>query len=83
MFAVAAPRVPWPAVRYVWLAIIGVSLVPVAFVSVVLNPLVFLLIGAEAWHARVARFQPYRWAFTAAIAALGIGVAVYSAKYGV
>ena len=68
--------------RYVWLAIIGVSLVPVAFVSVVLNPLVLLLIGVDAWQERVARFRPYRWAFTAAIAALGIGVSVYSAKYG-
>jgi hypothetical protein len=69
-------------VRYVWLAVIGLSLVPVAFVSIVLNPLVFLMIGADVWHERVARFRPYRWAFTAAIAALGIGVSVYSAKYG-
>ncbi len=68
--------------RYVWLAIIGVSLVPVAFVCLLLNPLVFLLLGAEAWHARLARLQPYRWAITASIAALGIGVAVYTAKYG-
>jgi hypothetical protein len=69
-------------VRYVWLAIIAVSLVPAAIVSLLLNPLVFLVLGAEGWREHVRRLHPYRWWIAASVAALALATTVYGTRYG-
>lgn len=69
-------------VRYVWLAILAVSLVPVAIAGFVANPLTFLLLGPERWRERVARLRPHRVLILTAIAACAIATAVYAAAYG-
>jgi hypothetical protein len=43
-------------VRYVWLAIIAVGLLPVALLGFFANPLVFIVLGSEEWRARLMRF---------------------------
>ncbi|MGH3025989.1 MAG: hypothetical protein ACRDLR_06050, partial [Gaiellaceae bacterium] len=69
------------AVRYVWLAIIVVSIVPVAAASLLLNPLVFLALGPEAWRERVARVHPYRWWVAASLVALAMATTVYATRF--
>lgn len=68
--------------QYAWLAIIALSLVPVAFVAFFANPLVFLVLGPEVWHERVARLKPYRWWFVFAICVCGFATGVYAAAFG-
>jgi hypothetical protein len=48
-------------VRYVWLAIIAVSAVPLVYVAWLANPLVLALFGVAWWLERVAQLYPYRW----------------------
>jgi hypothetical protein len=67
--------------RYAWLAIIVVSIVPVAYASLLLNPLVFFFLGSAGWWERVARLYPYRWWFAASLVALVLGTAVYAIQY--
>jgi hypothetical protein len=47
-------------VRYVWLALIGISLLPVAIAGFLCNPLVVMTLGGDEWRARLARLHPYR-----------------------
>ncbi|MGH3003719.1 MAG: hypothetical protein ACRDM1_13825 [Gaiellaceae bacterium] len=68
--------------KYVWLAIIGLSLVPVAVAAFLANPLVFMVLGAEAWRLRVTRLYPYRWWFGFSILVCGFATAVFSIRYG-
>jgi hypothetical protein len=56
-------------VQYVWLAIIALSLVPVALMGFMLNPLVFWALGPEAWRDRLIRLHPYRRLFVFFLAA--------------
>ncbi len=67
--------------RYFWLAVIAVSIVPAAVASLLLNPLVYLLLGAEAWRDRLARMYRYRWWIVASLIALAVATTVYGAKY--
>jgi hypothetical protein len=67
--------------RFFWLAVIAVSIVPVAIASFLLNPLVFLLLGPEAWRAQLMRLRPYRWWIAASLVALAIGTTVYGTRY--
>lgn len=67
--------------RYFWLAVIAVSVVPAAVASVLLNPLVFLLLGAEVWRERLSRVYPYRWWIAASLVALATATTVYGTKY--
>jgi hypothetical protein len=69
-------------VRYVWLTLIGVSIVPVALVSVILNPLTFFALGAAAWGDQVTRLRPYRWWVGASLVVLAVATTVYAARYG-
>jgi hypothetical protein len=69
-------------VRYVWLAVIALSLGPVAVVGFMLNPLVFWALGPEAWRDRLVRFYPYRWWFVLCLAVFGTATTVYAVRYG-
>jgi hypothetical protein len=69
-------------VRFIWLTLIGLSLVPVALLSFVLNPLVFWMLGPEAWRERVARLHPYRSWIGASLVVFGIATTVYGVRYG-
>ena len=68
--------------QYVWLSIIAASLVPVAVVGFMLNPLVFWALGPKAWRDRLAQLHPYRWWFVFFLAAFGTATTVYMARYG-
>ncbi len=68
--------------RYVWLTIIALSLVPTAVVGFMLNPLVFWTLGPEAWRARLIRLHPYRWWLSLLPAVFGIAMTVYTVRYG-
>ncbi len=70
------------SVRYAWLGIIAVSLVPAAIAGFFANPLVFMLLGSETWHERVARLHPYRWWFALSIGVCAFATAVYTVRYG-
>jgi hypothetical protein len=69
-------------VQYVWLAIIALSLVPVALVGFMLNPLVFWALGPEAWRDRLIRLHSYRWWFVFFLAVFGTATTVYAVRYG-
>jgi hypothetical protein len=66
----------------VWLAIIGLSLVPVAIASFVFNPFTFFVLGPESWRDQVLRLHPYRWWLTASLAVLSVALSVYGSTYG-
>jgi hypothetical protein len=68
--------------RYVWLAIIAISLVPVAGAVVLLNPLVLFTIGVSAWRERLVRLYPYRWWIAFAVGVCAFSTAVYSIRWG-
>ena len=68
--------------QYVWLTIIAVSLMPVAILGFMLNPLVFWALGPEAWRDRIICFHPYRWWFVFFLSAFGTAMTVYFVKYG-
>jgi hypothetical protein len=68
-------------VRYFWLAVIAVSIVPAAVAGFLLNPLVYLLLGAEAWRDRLARLYPYRWWIVASLVALAVATTTYGTRY--
>jgi len=69
-------------VQYVWLTIIVLSLVPVAVVGFMLNPIVFWVLGREAWRDRLIRLHPYRWWFVFFLAIFGTAMTVYTVSYG-
>ena len=68
--------------RYVWLTIIAVSLGPVALVGFYANPLVFVLLGPDAWRDHLTRIHPYRWWLLFSVAVCGFATAVYAVRYG-
>ncbi len=68
--------------RYVWLAIIAVSLLPVALLGSFANPLVFIVLGSEEWRARLMRLYPYRWWFGLSLVVCAVAMVVYGVKYG-
>jgi EamA domain-containing membrane protein RarD len=69
-------------VRYVWLAIIGISLIPVAIAGFFLNPLMLFAIGVTAWRERLVRVHPYRWWIAFAVGVCAFSTAVYSIRWG-
>jgi hypothetical protein len=69
-------------VQYLWLTIIVVSLAPVALLSVLLNPLMFMLLGADAWRDRVARLHPLRWWIVLSLAVGAFATTVYAVNWG-
>jgi hypothetical protein len=68
-------------VRYVWIAIIAVSAVPLLYVAWLANPLAIVLFGMEWWLDRVERVYPYRWWILSLILVCAISVAVYMDSY--
>lgn len=68
-------------VGYFWLAVIAISIVPVAAASLLLNPLVFLVIGPEKWREQLMRLSPYRWWIAASLVALALATMVYATHY--
>jgi hypothetical protein len=68
-------------VRYVWIAIIAVSAVPLLYVAWLANPLAIVLFGMEWWLDRVERLYPYRWWILSLILVCAISVAVYMDSY--
>jgi hypothetical protein len=68
-------------VRDFWLIVIAVSVVPTAAASFLLNPLVFILLGPEAWRTQLARLHPYRRWFACALVALALATTVYGTTY--
>lgn len=66
---------------YFWLAIIAISVVPVAVASLLLNPLVFLVLGPEAWREQLARIYPLRWWIAASLVGLALSTTVYASRY--
>ena len=68
--------------RDVWLVVIALSIVPAAVASLLLNPLVFLLLGPDAWRKQLERLQPYRWWIAASLVALAVATTVYGTGYG-
>jgi EamA domain-containing membrane protein RarD len=69
-------------VRYVWLAIIAVCLLPVALIGFFANPLVFIVLGSEEWRERLTRLYPYRWWFGLSLIVCAVATAVYGVRYG-
>jgi hypothetical protein len=67
--------------RYVWIAIIAVSAVPLLYVGWLANPLAVLLFGVEWWLDRVARLHPYRSWILFLILVCAFSVAVYTVSY--
>jgi hypothetical protein len=68
-------------VRYVWIAIIVASAVPLLYVAWLANPLVVMLSGLDSWRDRVARLYPYRWWILFLIVVCAFSVAVYAVSY--
>jgi hypothetical protein len=68
--------------RYAWLAIIAVSLAPVAVVAFFANPLVFVLLGPEVWRHRLAHLHPHRRRLAFCVAVCAFATTVYGVRYG-
>ena len=68
--------------QYVWLVVIALSLIPATVAGFMLNPLVFLMLGPEAWRNRLSHLYPYRWRLAFSLAVFGIAISVYTVKYG-
>jgi hypothetical protein len=68
-------------VRYVWIAIIAVSAAPLVYVAWLANPLLLVLLGAEAWRDRIVRLYPYRWWILFLILVCAFSVVVYVVSY--
>lgn len=63
--------------RYIWLAIIVVTAIPIGYVAVLASPWTYFTLGAEAWRERVFRLYPYRWWVSFSMLVCGFAVAVY------
>jgi hypothetical protein len=68
-------------VRYVWLAIVAVSLLPVALLSFFANPLVFIVLGSDEWRERLTRLYAYRWWFGLSLVVCAGAMVVYGVRY--
>lgn len=66
---------------YFWLAVIAVSIVPAAAASLLLNPLVFLVLGPEKWREQLVRVSPYRWWIAASLVTMALATTMYATHY--
>ena len=66
--------------HWVWLVIAAGTALPVAYVSFLLNPLVYFWLGRERWEEQLVRVWPLRWrlGFDVAICAFAIAMFVVS-----
>jgi hypothetical protein len=67
--------------RYVWLAIIAVTVVPLVYVAWLANPLLLVLFGVDWWRDRIARLYPYRWQLLLLMVVCATSVAIYEVTY--
>lgn len=74
-------RVSFAPVRYAWLAVIAVSLVPVAIVGLFANPLVFMVLGPDVWRDRMQKLRPYRDVLALSIVVCAFATTVYTLAY--
>jgi hypothetical protein len=63
--------------HWLWLGIAVVSGSPLAYASLLLNPLVFFALGSERWQAQLERTRPYRWQLAFALAVFAFAVAMF------
>lgn len=68
--------------RVVWIAIIAVCAIPLAYVAWLANPLFVIVAGVEPWLERMERLYPYRWRILFLIVVCVFSVTVYAAAYG-
>jgi hypothetical protein len=68
-------------VRYIWIAIIAASAVPLVYVAWFVNPLVVAPFGVAWWLERMARLYPYRWWIVFLMFVCAFSVAVYIVSY--
>ena len=68
--------------RYLWLAIIALSGIPVVVFAAYFSPWLILLVGVDGWLERLARLRPYRWWLLLALAVCAFSAVVYVARYG-
>lgn len=60
-----------------WLAIAIVSGAPLAYASVLLNPLTFFAVGSDAWREQLVRARRYRWQLTFATVLFAFAVVMF------
>jgi hypothetical protein len=68
--------------EWFWLAVMGVSLAPIAVVSFVLNPIVLVVLGPDVWRSRLVALRPYAWWIAASFVACALATVVFGARYG-
>lgn len=68
--------------RYVWLAIIALSGIPVLVFAAYFSPWLLLLVGVDGWLERVGRLRPYRWWLLLSLVACALSASVYVARFG-
>ncbi len=68
--------------RWVWLAIILVTAVPVVMLAAIMNPLVILVLGVDWWRSWLIRLHPYRWQLALTTLVFAFSIAVYASQYG-
>jgi hypothetical protein len=69
------------SVRYIWVAIIAATAVPLLYVGWLANPLAVAILGVDRWQERVARLHPYRWWILFLMLVCAFSVAVYIVSY--
>jgi len=69
-------------VRYVWIAIIGLSGLPVVVLGTYFSPWLLIVVGPEGWLERIGRLRPYRWWLLLSLVVCAFSVAVYVSHYG-
>jgi hypothetical protein len=67
--------------RYFWLTVIALSVIPAGVAALFLNPLVFLALGPDAWREQLRRLHPFRWWILSSVLALALSTTVYAAQY--
>jgi hypothetical protein len=68
-------------VRYVWLAIMAVAVVPLLFAGMLLNPVFLVVLGSQWWLDWLGRLHPYRWWIVFSGFVFVFSLAVYLAHY--
>lgn len=69
-------------VRYVWIAIIGVSGLPVVILGAYFSPWLILLVGVDGWIERLSTLRRYRWWLLFSLAVCAFASVVYVTHFG-
>lgn len=68
--------------RYAWIAIIGLSGLPVVVLGAYFSPWLILLVGVDGWLERIGALRPYRWWLLLSLAVCAFSSTVYVARFG-